>query len=394
MAFGYDKNKDYKALMNEQAAKGNYSSAAISEAQRNEKIDKEGLSYDKTYDYSSYLPSTNTSSSGNYTPLGSYNDYGMGAEDKKAIESIKQQWENAKAAGDAVGMANANAGANAIRAKYGYSGGVDGSQYIKLDGVEASTPTTPFSYTNYDDFYKQSGYSGISDSQKAANEYYLQQVLNNMGTQKGKLNQAADKQAGQAYTSYMLSQKALPQQLAAKGYNGGIADSQRIALDSNFQNTRNDIEQNRLNALNDIETNMNNARLESYGKLADQNAALAQAAISAWNNYTNNANQMANTNFWNNRNFEYQKGRDAVTDDQWQKSFDQSNKQFDMNYGLNERQVAIQEKNPYYAYVMDKIGKGNMPTQEELVLAGLVGISPEELVQTYKQYANLDLNPG
>lgn len=373
MAFGYDKNKDYKALMNEQAAKGNYSSAAIAEAQRNEKIDNEGLQYEKTYDYASYLPSTNTSTTSNspYKPIGSYNDYGIGAADKKAIESYKKQWENAKAAGDAVGMANANAGANAIRAKYGYSGGVDGSQYIKLDGVEATTPTTPFSYTNYDDFYKQSGYSGISDSQRAANEYYLQQVLNQMDAQKDQLNQAADKQAGQAYTSYMLSKKALPQQLAAKGYNGGIADSQRIALDSNFQNTRNDIEQNRLNALNDIETNMNNARLESYGKLADQNAALAQAAISAWNNYTNNANQMANTNFWNNRNFEYQKGRDAVTDDQWQKTFDQSNDQFNKNYELNQQQVNYATQEYARQLVSSMLEAGQIPSQELLAMAGI-----------------------
>lgn len=54
----------------------------------------------------------------------------------------KALYDQYKARGDAAGMAWAHAGAEAIRAKNGYSGGEDGSQVIKLgSGQTAQTPT-------------------------------------------------------------------------------------------------------------------------------------------------------------------------------------------------------------------------------------------------------------
>ena len=47
----YDKNTDYQEKINEAVAKGDYASASKYEQQRNEKIDSENLSYDKTYNY-------------------------------------------------------------------------------------------------------------------------------------------------------------------------------------------------------------------------------------------------------------------------------------------------------------------------------------------------------
>ena len=49
----YDKNVDYQQKINEAVAKGDYESASAYEKQRNEKIAAEGLSYEKTYKYSS-----------------------------------------------------------------------------------------------------------------------------------------------------------------------------------------------------------------------------------------------------------------------------------------------------------------------------------------------------
>ena len=49
----YDKNVDYQQKINEAVAKGDYASASAYEKQRNEKIAAEGLSYEKTYKYSS-----------------------------------------------------------------------------------------------------------------------------------------------------------------------------------------------------------------------------------------------------------------------------------------------------------------------------------------------------
>lgn len=78
----YDKNKDYAALMEESAAKGDYASAAKYEQLRNEKIVGEGMSAATTNKYAGYLngdsPTAGTnvnaapvvSDSPNYEPAG------------------------------------------------------------------------------------------------------------------------------------------------------------------------------------------------------------------------------------------------------------------------------------------------------------------------------------
>ena len=69
----------------------------------------------------------------------------------KTIDDYKRDWEAANAIGDQAAMDAAHAGAEAIRAKSGYSGGDDGSQYIPLktvpDGFTGSA-TTVGTYTS------------------------------------------------------------------------------------------------------------------------------------------------------------------------------------------------------------------------------------------------------
>ena len=56
--------------------------------------------------------------------------------DEDLIQQYKDDYARAKAAGDKAGMEQAHANAEAVRKKYGYSGGADGSEYIpKLKGV-------------------------------------------------------------------------------------------------------------------------------------------------------------------------------------------------------------------------------------------------------------------
>lgn len=54
------------------------------------------------------------------------------ASDSVALAEAGRRWNEANAAGDKEGMAKAHADAEAIRAQYGYKGGDDGSQVIKI----------------------------------------------------------------------------------------------------------------------------------------------------------------------------------------------------------------------------------------------------------------------
>ena len=78
----------------------------------------------------------------------------MNDEDYAAVQKYGQAYTAAQAAGNTAGMQAAHDGAEAIRAKYNYSGGTDGSQYISLGkqwnsntaGTKKTTPTEKFTY--------------------------------------------------------------------------------------------------------------------------------------------------------------------------------------------------------------------------------------------------------
>jgi hypothetical protein len=74
-----------------------------------------------------------------YTPLGTYNDSGLTAEQKAQIDQYKKDWADAQAKGDVNGMNQAHANAENVRAtafgNSGYSGGSDGSDYIAINNT-------------------------------------------------------------------------------------------------------------------------------------------------------------------------------------------------------------------------------------------------------------------
>ena len=152
-------------------------------------------------------------------------------EDWNAIQSYKQQYEQAKAAGDTAGMDAAHAAAEKLRAQYGYSGGADGSAYLptmaytgaysrdeedgggygsggylskyqaRIDALaDAILNRDPFSYDKekdplylqYKDTYTRGGQRGMQDT--------LAQVSARTG---GLASSYAESAAQQTYNNYM-----------------------------------------------------------------------------------------------------------------------------------------------------------------------------------------------
>lgn len=67
----------------------------------------------------------------------------------KTIDDYKKDWATANAAGDTKAMEAAHAGAEALRAAEGYSGGADGSQYIPITNTTTSNTNNQYAGTNY-----------------------------------------------------------------------------------------------------------------------------------------------------------------------------------------------------------------------------------------------------
>ena len=90
----YDKNTDYQAMINDAVAKGDYTSAAVFEQQRNEKIKGEGITnYQTTNNYSQYL---NGGASQAQSPENDYSDYlkELYAQQMEAeLSALKSQYD-------------------------------------------------------------------------------------------------------------------------------------------------------------------------------------------------------------------------------------------------------------------------------------------------------------
>jgi len=83
----------------------------------------------------------------------------ISASDQKKLNEYTAAWHEANARGDKAAMDAAHKGAEAVRAGYGYSGGSDGTQNIKI-----STPTTTTSTTK-----SSGGSSGKTYTSSASN---------------------------------------------------------------------------------------------------------------------------------------------------------------------------------------------------------------------------------
>jgi len=176
----------------------------------------------------------------------------------------------------------------------GSSGGSGGSRvtYIDSNGNAQKGTTTPSETTTepqksylddlrdqyqkmYDDAVKAN-----NDAAKAAAERALAQVeqgIGELGDQYGSLNK-------QLYRDYMESLRVLPQEMAARGYSGGMSESARLGLDTAYGERLNENEAARIAAI---------AQLRQQGADAEYqaNAARDQANAEAQQNlYANMVN--------------------------------------------------------------------------------------------------------
>ena len=179
----------------------------------------------------------------------------------------------------------------------GGNGGSGGSRvtYIDANGDAAKGTTAPSetpsqttepqkSYLDdlkeqyqkmYDDAVKAN-----NDAAKAATERALaqaEQSIGELGDQYGNINK-------QLYRDYMESLRVLPQEMAARGYNGGMSESARLGLDTAYGERLNENEAARIAAI---------AQLRQQGADAEYqaNAARDQANAQAQQNlYANMVN--------------------------------------------------------------------------------------------------------
>lgn len=173
-------------------------------------------------------------------------------EDYAKIQQYQTDWQNARAAGDQAGMTAAHDGAEAIRAKYSYSGGQDGSQYIPIGQQQTPAQQLQAEQVDYDALaadlaaQTQASYDSYAEqmaeaqaAQEAAFKAAVDKSVSALEGQKNGVKQAgadADEAAYRAYMEIMNPNGAMAEQLAARGLtSSGYSESSMVSAGNTLQ---------------------------------------------------------------------------------------------------------------------------------------------------------------
>lgn len=154
---------------------------------------------------------------------------------------------------------------------------------------------------SYEDYLASSGYNDALSTIQAANDAALQQLQNQTALQTQQANESYDDAARQAYITYMQSRRTLPQRMSASGLNGGLADSQEIALDAELQNNQTAINLERQSALQQMQAALQNSQLAQQQNYLGTLAGLQQNAMSGYQSYAQQQQALQQENYWNNQ---------------------------------------------------------------------------------------------
>ena len=219
------------------------------------------------------------------------NDYaslsGMSDLDKAALEAAGNSYNQAYSAGDQAGMDAAHQQAEAIRNKYGYSGGSDGSQYIPFGSVsgEFSYESAPSYVSRYQsqidalteellnrdpfeyNYLEDPTYQQYAESYTRAGERAMQDVLAQVSARTGGLASSyATTASQQTYDNYMqaLADKVPELQQLAYSMYMDEGDAMRANLDMLLA-----LENGDYGRYQDLLTQYNNDRNFAYGQYRD-----------------------------------------------------------------------------------------------------------------------------
>ncbi|MCQ2439444.1 MAG: hypothetical protein MJ074_06755 [Oscillospiraceae bacterium] len=339
------------------------------------------------------------------------------AADQQRISDIRAQMNAGLITGD-----QANAQANAIRSGYGYTidkagnvtdlgalgkvnarreaqglptvsgaAGSNGQDYVTAwqqaigqqaaglpDQQAAGVPGQQggFSvdgYGSFEDFMRGMGYDSYESATQKAIQAAVQQAINGYNDQIAAVNSDTEELARQAYIAKMLGQKNLDQELAANGYAGGMADSQRIATELNYQNQLGALEKQKQDTIKELQTAITNAQLSGDMQTAQELQAYIMQLEGQWNNYLLTQQNMANENYWRQQNM--------ANENYWrQQELD------DSNY-WNQQSVDSKAADNAYDRAMTLIGAGVMPDATMLTAAGISQGNAQQLVNLAKAAA-------
>lgn len=209
----------------------------------------------------------NSGSSGSYSGSG-YNNGGLSAD------QIRQMQEYYGTTADGLWGANSKAAAGGMSAAEAWNAYREALAQDELNGD-----------MSWENFLDRMGGTDYEQRLRDAVNAQVQQAVNDYNRQIEQAGTSHEEAARRAYINKMLSQRNMGQELAASGVYGGMADSQRIAAEADYQNDLTDLETQYNDTMAQLRQAITAARLSGDAQIAEQMANYLSQVQSEYRNY-------------------------------------------------------------------------------------------------------------
>lgn len=206
-------------------------------------------------------------SSGGYSGSG-YNNGGLSAD------QVRQMQEYYGTTADGLWGANSKAAAGGMSAAEAWNAYREALAQDELNGD-----------MSWENFLDRMGGTDYEQRLRDAVNAQVQQAVNDYNRQIEQAGTSHEEAARRAYINKMLSQRNMEQELAASGVYGGMADSQRIAAEADYQNDLTDLETQYNDTMAQLRQAITAARLSGDAQIAEQMANYLSRVQSEYRNY-------------------------------------------------------------------------------------------------------------
>lgn len=206
-------------------------------------------------------------SGGSYSG-GGYNNGGLTAD------QVRQMQEYYGTTADGLWGANSTAAAGGMNAAEAWNAYREALAQDELNGD-----------MSWENFLESMGGSDYEQRVRDAVNAQVQQAVNDYNRQIEQAGTSYEDAARRAYINKMLSRRNMDQELAASGVYGGMADSQRIAAEADYQNDLTDLEVQYNATMAQLQQAITAARLSGDAQIAEQMANYLSQVQSEYRSY-------------------------------------------------------------------------------------------------------------
>lgn len=197
-----------------------------------------------------------------------YNNGGLSAD------QVRQMQEYYGTTADGLWGANSKAAAGGMSAAEAWNAYREALAQDELNGD-----------MSWENFLDRMGGTDYERRLRDAVNAQVQQAVNDYNRQIEQAGTSHEEAARRAYINKMLSQRNMEQELAASGVYGGMADSQRIAAEADYQNELTDLETQYNDTMAQLRQAITAARLSGDAQIAEQMANYLSQVQSEYNSY-------------------------------------------------------------------------------------------------------------